>query len=43
MKTETVLFEWVSTREMTADGLIKALSKDKFDIFIDQLDLKKSV
>ena len=43
MKTETVLFEWISTREITADGLIKALSKDKFDTFIGQLGLKKSV
>ena len=43
METETVLFEWVPTREMAADGLTKTLSKNKFDTFINQLGLKKSV
>ena len=43
METGAVSFEWVPTREMTADELIKALSKDKFDTFVDQLGLKKSV
>ena len=43
VKTEVVLFEWVPTREMAADGLTKALSKDKFGTFVGQLGLKKSV
>ena len=43
VETGAVSFEWVPTREMAADGLTKALSKDKFGTFVGQLGLKKSV
>ena len=35
-----VMFEWVATNKMAADGLTKALSNDKFSAFVRQIGLR---
>ena len=42
VETGAVTFEWVPTGEMTADGLTKALTNDKFAAFLRQIGLQKS-
>ncbi len=42
VETGAVQFEWVATNEMAADGLTKALTKDKHAVFVGQIGLKKS-
>ena len=42
VETGAVQFEWVPTKDMTADGLTKALTNDKFAAFIHQMGLRKS-
>ena len=42
VETEAVKFEWISTNDMTADELTKALTNDKFAAFIRQIGLRKN-
>jgi hypothetical protein len=39
VEAKHVKIEWISTNEMPADGLTKALPHQKFDTFIKQLGM----
>ena len=42
VETGAVVFEWVATRDMVADGLTKALSNNKHMVFVHQIGLQRS-
>ena len=42
VETGAIKFQWVSTNNMAADDLTKALSNEKFTQFVYQLGLKQS-
>ena len=43
VETGAVIFEWVATKDMAADGLTKPLSNEKFATFVRQIGLLKSI